>query len=213
MFDGAWPAEVAVPSQPTRSPQGPRETPATVQQVQAASEYADGGVVEGGETYVPLGPALELDQEGNPVVQPGWSWDWYGTEARRTFRIAHSVGLMPLLKFSHAAKTGMDSEDLEGMAALYTMIRDCVHPEDWEAFQEYATLCKADDEDLMDFVSGAMEVISARPRRRRGSSSATSPSMQARSRASSSRQASVIPPGAIVPDQADGLMPVSDLVK
>lgn len=184
------------------------ESPATTQAVQAVGEYADGGQVVGGETYVPFGPAI-----AEPEGDPGWTWDWINGEPRRTFRIAHSVGLMPLLKFAHAAKVGLDSEDLEGMAALYTMIRDCVHPDDWETFQEYATECKADDEDLMGFVSAAMEIISARPRKRGGSSSATSPNTPVKSRASSSLPGSVIPPGARVPEEAAGLMPVSGLVK
>lgn len=193
----------------------PRGVPweASTQQVQASSEFAEGGRVEGGETYVPFGPPIEIREVDGTPVDPGFSWDWFGSEPRRTFRIAHSVGLMPLLRFANAAKSGLDTEDLEGMAALYTMIRDTVHPDDWQAFQDYATVCKAEDEELMEFVSGAMEVISARPRQRRGSSSATSPSTSEKSRDSSSRRASAIPPGAIVPPEVAGLMPVGDLVK
>ena len=189
------------------------EPVATTQEVQHGAEYASAGDVQGNETYVPFGPAIEFEEVDGTPVDPGFTWDWFDGVPRRTFMISHSVGMMPLMRFAFAAKRGMDSEDMDGLAALYTMIRDCVHPDDWDGFQDYATDTKADDEDLMEFVQSAMEVIAARPRKPRGSSSATSRSTSAKSRGSSSRQGSVIPPGAIVPPEAQGLMPVGDLVK
>lgn len=185
----------------------------TTQQVQANAEYHSAGEIQGGETYIPFGPPIEIAEVDGTPIDPGFSWDWHDGQPYRTFRIAHSVGLMPLLRFAWAGKKGMDTEDMEGLAALYTMIRDCVHPDDWEDFQEYATETRADDEDLMAFVQRAMEVITSRPRKPRGSSSATSPPTSAKSKGSSSRPDSVIPPGAIVPSEAAGLMPVGDLVK
>ncbi len=44
-----------------------------------------------------------------------------------TFRVAPKVGLMPLLKFAHSASKGISDEDMDGMAAMYAMIRDCIH--------------------------------------------------------------------------------------
>ncbi len=187
----------------------------TTQQVQAAAEYADGGDVLGGDTFIPFGPTVRIEQDPeNPGqdIDPGFRYAWTKDGARRTFRIAGSIGLMPLLRFAHSAKAGLDTDDLEGMAALYTMIQDCVHPDDWAEFQEYATVTKAEDEDLMEFVGAAMEVITARPRKRRGSSSASSPNTSQRSRGGSSKQGSVIPAGAIRPAEFEGLMPVGDLV-
>lgn len=204
----ARPDVTPAPSQ--RTTQGPV---ATTQQVQAHAEYADSAEVVGGDTYIPFGPAIDIEQQDGNDVDPGFAYVWTDVGARRTFRIAPSIGLMPLLRFAHAAKAGMDTDDLEGMAALYDMIADCVHPDDWQAFQAYATEIKAEDEELMEFVSAAMEVISARPRKRRGSSSATSPRTPARSKDSSSGRDSVIPPGAIRPAEIDGLMPVGDLVR
>lgn len=46
----------------------------------------------------------------------------------RDFRIADKVGLMPLLAFANASKAGLRTEDLDGLAAMYAMIRDCIHP-------------------------------------------------------------------------------------
>jgi len=42
------------------------------------------------------------------------------------FAIADKIGLMPLMRFAHAAKSGLDSADLEGMAAMYDMLRQCI---------------------------------------------------------------------------------------
>ena len=204
----AAPAQAQPVTAPAPSYQGPQNTAATTQQVQAVAEYAGAGEIVGGDTFIPFGPPINFNGE-----DPGYSYAITEHGPRRTFRIAPSIGLMPLLRFAHAAKAGMDTDDLEGMAALYDMIADCVHPDDWVAFQAYATQTKAEDEELMEFVSAAMEVISARPRRRRGSSSATPPRTSQKSKGSSSTPDSVIPPGAIRPAEIDGLMPVGDLVK
>lgn len=202
-------------SQGPQSPAASNPAPAgyTTQQVQGSAEYVRAGEVQGGDTYVPFGPALTLEtDEAGGFVDPGYSTALTDQGIRRTFRVAPSIGLMPLLRFAHAAKAGLDTDDLEGMAALYDMINDCVHPDDWSAFMAYATEIKAEDEELMEFVSSAMEIISARPRKPRGSSSATSRRTLPRSRGNSSGPASVIPDGAIRPPEVDGLMPVSDLV-
>jgi hypothetical protein len=218
MFVMDMPTESAVlpPRQPVVTPASAEGTNGNVtntQQVQAATEYAGQGEVIGGDTYIPFGPVIQIEQQEGRDVDPGYPYTWTDEGPRRTFRIAGSVGLMPLLRFAHAAKAGLDTDDMEGMAALYDMISDCVHPDDWRAFQDYATVTKAEDDDLMAFVSKAMEVISARPRKRRGSSSGTSPRTLPRSKDSSSAQGSVIPPGAIKPEEIEGLMPVADLVK
>jgi hypothetical protein len=43
------------------------------------------------------------------------------------FRLADRVALMPLLAFANASKKGLDSEDMEGMAAMYGLIRSVIH--------------------------------------------------------------------------------------
>jgi hypothetical protein len=42
------------------------------------------------------------------------------------FRVADKIGLMPLLKFS--AHADMSTADPGAMAAMYSMIKDCIHP-------------------------------------------------------------------------------------
>lgn len=144
------------------------------------------------------------------------------------FRLAENIGLMPLLKFSFNAKKGADSEDMEALVTMYVLIRDAVDqtrppklgpdgaqtvgadgepewdgPSEWDRFEEHAINVKADGEDLMGFIGSAMSVISARPRKRRGDSSASSPRTSASTKASSSSQ--------VTPREIEGLVPVKDL--
>jgi len=112
----------------------------------------------------------------------------------KRFRIADSVGLMPLLKFS--AFSDVDVQDPRALGALYAMLRDCIHagnpgcgecedcengsnqackeydPGDWRAFEDHACESKANAEDLMDVVTKTIELISARPTEQPSSSSA-----------------------------------------
>jgi hypothetical protein len=47
----------------------------------------------------------------------------------KEFAIASKIGLMPLMRFAHAAKSGLDSDDMEGMAAMYDMLRQAIADE------------------------------------------------------------------------------------
>lgn len=144
------------------------------------------------------------------------------------FRLADNVGLMPLLVFANSAKKGLDSGDLDGLAAMYVMIRDTVDqsriqqhgadgealyddegqplwegPSEWDRFEEHAINQKAEGEDLMDFIRQAMSVISARPRKPRGTSSDSSRPTSGNSKAVSSSP--VTRPG------VEGLVAVKDV--
>jgi hypothetical protein len=103
----------------------------------------------------------------------------------RRFRIADSVGLMPLLKFS--AFTDVDVSDPRALGAMYAMLKDCIHPGhpgcgkcedctegseracpafdpgDWHKFEDWACESKADADDLMDVVTKTVELVSGRP--------------------------------------------------
>jgi hypothetical protein len=164
----------------------------------------------------------------------------------KQFRLADNIGLMPLMQFAQASRAGLDTDDMEGMAALYSVIRDCidqpqrVEPDEvladdnsgrlvpnpragqpmvtddgspvldeteWQRFVRHATLTKADGEAFMAFMQAAMQAISARPRTRRGNSSAGSPATSPRSRADFSSPDIPQRPG------SEGLMSVHELVR
>jgi len=150
----------------------------------------------------------------------------------RRFGLAESIGLMPLLKFAHAAKTGLTSDDMEGLSAMYLLIRSCLDrskaqavdpqtgepltdeagepvwdgPSQWEQFELHAIESDADGEDLSAMINQAVQVVSARPRKRRGDSSPSSPQTSPNSRGSSSS-----PDIRPVPRGFEGLTPVADL--
>lgn len=131
------------------------------------------------------------------------------------FRLAERIGLMPMLAFANASKQGIDADDMEGLAAMYALIRDVVDqtrpftvdpetgkqmvdaagvpewdgPSEWMRFEQHAIETQADGEELMDFISRAMAVVAARPRKRRGGSSVSSPRTSETSRPDSSSPA------------------------
>lgn len=152
----------------------------------------------------------------------------------KQFRIARSVGLMPLLKFSHFATKGIDTGDPQGLAAIYSMLRDCIverEPdvphlsddrteeqerdwqrwqkslEEWQRFEEFAIEVKAEGDDLMPVVSRTIEILSARPTTRPGNSS---PGPQNTSTGSKESSGNGKGPDA---DQLAGLVPVKDMVR
>lgn len=146
----------------------------------------------------------------------------------KSFRMAENVSLMPLLKFAHASKRGLDSDDMEGLDAMYRLIRSTLDrtkiqatddegqpefdeagdpvwegPSQWDLFEEHADEQGAEGSDLMDFVNRVMPLIAARPKKPRGDSSTSSRQISARSKDSSSS-----------PDmdpRMAGLTPVADL--
>jgi len=128
----------------------------------------------------------------------------------RQFRLSAKVGLMPILKFAHAANSGLDTSDMRSFDALWEMLHDVIQEEippcgeceacaekreddcpfydagDWDAFERHATVSKADAEELLDVVADAMALITARPTGQPSDSSDSSRRATARSTARSS---------------------------
>lgn len=115
------------------------------------------------------------------------------------FRIADKVGLMPLIRFAHAAGEDLSTADMEGLAALYDMLRDSIHEGtpctcgagdepggehldgctfdagDWKKFERHATRTKAEADDLLPVIQQVIEKVSARPTQPPGGSSSGRP--------------------------------------
>ncbi|NUQ32421.1 MAG: hypothetical protein HOP99_06335 [Dermatophilaceae bacterium] len=89
----------------------------------------------------------------------------------QSFALASKVGLMPLMKFAHIARQGVDANDMEGLVAIYDMLRNVIADEDWERFESHATTVRADGDDLMGLVQQAIQAISERPTERPSDSS------------------------------------------
>lgn len=138
------------------------------------------------------------------VLEDGDRIEFYG----ESFRLADRVGTMPMLAFANASKKGLDSDDMEGLAAMYAMIRGVIHrpplldennervrdengrllrdESEWRRFETLAEDECAEGDEIMDFVRRAMEVMAARPSKPRAISSDGSRPTSERSRDDSS---------------------------
>jgi len=87
------------------------------------------------------------------------------------FTIADKIGVIPLGRFAKAAMSGLDTAEMEGMAAMVDMLCDAVVDEDRDRFLQVCTQNRADGDDLMPVVQAVFEVISGRPTRQLSDSS------------------------------------------
>ena len=202
------------------------------------SEQAPRTTASGGRVVVresaPTTHDVQMLQQGVEPAIVGDDGAQYVEFMGEQFRIATSVGLMPLLKFSHFATKGIDTGDPHGLAAIYAMLRDCIvekapkvphlsedrtedQERDWERWQksleegdrfdQHATENKAEGEDLMEVVTRTIELLSARPTQRPSNSSPGPQNTSTGSRESSGNDRG---PDA---DQLAGLIPVKELAR
>lgn len=95
--------------------------------------------------------------------------------AGEPFTVADRIGLMPLMRFAKVAQSGVDSDDMAGLAAMYDLLEQCIAPEEWARFQKSADDSRADGEQLMAVVTEVMQRIADRPTSRPSDSSAGPP--------------------------------------
>jgi hypothetical protein len=80
----------------------------------------------------------------------------------KLFKVDTEQGLMPLMEWA-AANDSTDPQNGPQLAALFYMLRDIVHPDDWDEFRVHAKLHKAKGQDFVKFQNAATEVIAAVP--------------------------------------------------
>lgn len=83
-----------------------------------------------------------------------------------TFQVAARVGAMPLLRFASVADSGIEAEEMEGLAAMHELLRDCLAAGDWPRFQKTASDNKADAEELMEVCAAIYQAVTGRPTER-----------------------------------------------
>lgn len=136
--------------------------------------------------YSPPGEAISgtvaIPKAGDGPDKTGWR----GTVLLkgREFRLADEIGAMPLLIWASVAE--MSTADNRALAAIYSMLKDCVHEEHWAEFQMHAIITKAKTEELLDIVTKALEALTANPTGPSSAASGGSPRTSGASRASSS---------------------------
>lgn len=91
--------------------------------------------------------------------------------AGETFTVSDRIGLMPLMRFAKVAKSGVDSADMDGLAAMYDLLQQCFPDQEWQRFEAAADRTHADGDELMGIVGKVFEVLSERPTSRPSDSS------------------------------------------
>lgn len=80
-----------------------------------------------------------------------------------TYELAKQVPALLYMKYAKMAHKGADSADPEVLALSYDMLRLTFTEESWPRFEEDASEARASDEDLLQVVKQAIEIITARP--------------------------------------------------
>jgi hypothetical protein len=142
-------------------------------------------------------------RDADDATEPD-TFKFYG----ETFAVADRVGAMPLLRFAAVADAGAQAEEMEGLAAMHELLRDCLVAEPitaevdgeskivahgWAHFQRVAASNKAEAEELMEVCGAIYQVVSGRPTRQPSVSTAGLSTTGASSKVSSSSEVSLPP--------------------
>lgn len=114
------------------------------------------------------------------------------------FRVAGKIGLMPLMRFAKLAQAGVDTDEMDGLVAIYDLLEQCIDTsrycagcgeaerdgccdgrrivDDWTRFTVLATAHRDQGEELLDIVKQAVELMADRPTLRSSGSSDGPPS-------------------------------------
>ena len=101
------------------------------------------------------------------------------------FAIADRIGLMPLMRFAKIAKSDVEADDMEGLAAMYDLLHQCLADDEWDRFEAHADRSRAGAEELMKVVQETIAVIASRPTTPPSTSSGGRPSTNVSSAAES----------------------------
>lgn len=80
-------------------------------------------------------------------------------------RVVDDVSDFAIMEFAEVAE-GVDQHALAGMAAMYRLLQEIVHPDDWAKFRAAARKNKASSGDVLPLIVQAVEAASARPTER-----------------------------------------------
>ncbi len=121
------------------------------------------------------------------------------------YRIADRVGAMPAWEFAWYAAQGVDADSMEGLAAMYELIRDSIDPADWPRFRRAAIDKKASSSELLAVCGEVTALITGRPTMPPSDSSTGRSPTPDTSKASSSSPDTSPPPGMVSVDSLLGL--------
>jgi hypothetical protein len=97
------------------------------------------------------------------------------------WRIGERVGLRPMMRYARVAKRQMQraksggtsdgTDEIEALDATLSLLEQCVHPDDWEKFEQVTSAAGVDQEGYMDFAGRVMAQLADRPTGRSSDSS------------------------------------------
>lgn len=79
------------------------------------------------------------------------------------FTIADRVSSLAVMRFAKVASSDVDGDDMEGLAAMYDLLEQCIDPAQWRAFQAHADKQRAQSDDLLQLIQEVLPRIAARP--------------------------------------------------
>jgi hypothetical protein len=88
-----------------------------------------------------------------------------------TFAVPERVAALPLMRFADIATRGVETDSIDGLAAMYQLLQTCFTDEDWARFQHVATVNRSTHEDLWKVVEAVFEAAAERPTERPSESS------------------------------------------
>ncbi len=83
------------------------------------------------------------------------------TEVSQEIRLADEVGIMPLMEW--AASSDVDVASADGLRAVYHVLQDAIHEDQWAEFRRFARDHKLSADTLLDFTNSALEALAGRP--------------------------------------------------
>lgn len=78
-------------------------------------------------------------------------------------RLADRIALMALMRFAKIAQSGADSDDMDGLVAMYDLLEQVIDPEDWPRFEFLATKHRDQQDELLAVIQDGITKIAARP--------------------------------------------------
>lgn len=109
-----------------------------------------------------FGVAKRLVAEAENPPEPT-TFEFEGHE----FRIREGdPSAFPLMELADAAANGLDSGSMQGLAAMWRMLKSCLHPDDFPRFRQVAMDEDATTEDVLAIVKGVWEHLAGRPTKR-----------------------------------------------
>lgn len=96
------------------------------------------------------------------------------------FPVPERINALAYMRYAEASVRGVDSDDMEGLAVMYVLLKSCFTEQDWHRFEALCLQHNSTHAELLEVVKQIFEAVAARPTQRPSDSSdgpaSTSPS-------------------------------------